>query len=526
MVSTIFDWAFPIVIASVLQWNGPGAYLSYIADQKLLKTNLEKTIKTARDTIDKGKSREAFKAYQEFSLLAMSRLGYGHGGATFSKFNELLKSDPESLKKSFDFTIEMVEANIRNAEGDQKKYDEAWGKLKGIAGSAHGIERNGQIKQDFNLDLSGWRYKIDLEAHMEKKIQDTIKTLNLGKTDDPKQNKANESLLEMYREGIAGGIKSWKIIHVKLNGDYGGGKNPGGQWQAPLKTLSLWFPVEAEGGIRELNPKQLEDQFRQTIRHELQHLAQAYLSFSVNMDNWTAPVAGLPGQRMKTPQYKQWMMKDFPANAKTEEDGKQRQERLKALLKLKNQGVQNFQETDIHALDDIEFQTRLTDSIYKFKKMLVLLPDADPERALKIFVGLLPRPSYEEANYGPYAGIYQDKFFGTLSRVPDAAGKYRKALVEIYKATHLSSPLPPSRFPVAPKTVAPEPVVHEPKEDSRLGSLRDLWKAARAGSDDWTMKFVKSIGDQIKAGKKLTYKQTDILGRKFKQYKIEPGKGF
>lgn len=76
--------------------------------------------------------------------------------------------------------------------------------------------------------------------------------------------------------------------------------------------------------------------------------------------------------------------------------------------------------------------------------------------------------------------------------------------------------------PVAP----PAPVVETPaaarqvEEDPRLPALRELWARARAARDQWTMEFVQSLGEQIKAGRRLSPRQTEIADEKARMYGV------
>jgi len=86
-------------------------------------------------------------------------------------------------------------------------------------------------------------------------------------------------------------------------------------------------------------------------------------------------------------------------------------------------------------------------------------------------------------------------------------------------------PVPPSPEPkpdFKPEHKPEPPVPATPGEDPRLGSLRELWTAARAARDEWTKTFVKSLADRVKARQSFTPKQLNILQLKFKHYKVTP----
>lgn len=53
-----------------------------------------------------------------------------------------------------------------------------------------------------------------------------------------------------------------------------------------------------------------------------------------------------------------------------------------------------------------------------------------------------------------------------------------------------------------------------------LERMRDLYRAARARNDDWTMSFVQSLAEQLKEKRNLTNRQQTVLDDKFQQYRI------
>lgn len=67
---------------------------------------------------------------------------------------------------------------------------------------------------------------------------------------------------------------------------------------------------------------------------------------------------------------------------------------------------------------------------------------------------------------------------------------------------------------------APAPVQAPAQEDPRLPALRELWARARAARDQWTMDFAQSLGEQLKAGRRLSPRQVEIADEKAKQYGV------
>lgn len=71
---------------------------------------------------------------------------------------------------------------------------------------------------------------------------------------------------------------------------------------------------------------------------------------------------------------------------------------------------------------------------------------------------------------------------------------------------------------------APAPVQEAPAqqdgEDPRLPALRELWVRARAARDEWTMDFVRSLGEQLKAGRRLSPRQVEVVEKMAQQYGV------
>lgn len=69
---------------------------------------------------------------------------------------------------------------------------------------------------------------------------------------------------------------------------------------------------------------------------------------------------------------------------------------------------------------------------------------------------------------------------------------------------------------------APAPVqqAQPAAEDSRLPALREIWLRARSARDQWVMDFVQSLAEQIKAGRRLSPRQVEIVEDKARQYSV------
>lgn len=66
----------------------------------------------------------------------------------------------------------------------------------------------------------------------------------------------------------------------------------------------------------------------------------------------------------------------------------------------------------------------------------------------------------------------------------------------------------------------PSQAPQDDQTQKQLSYLRRLWKAAQMAGDDWTMDFVQSIAQQVKAGRTLSPKQRDLVRKKIRRYRV------
>lgn len=67
---------------------------------------------------------------------------------------------------------------------------------------------------------------------------------------------------------------------------------------------------------------------------------------------------------------------------------------------------------------------------------------------------------------------------------------------------------------------APAPPAQGGAEDPRLKGMRELWSRANRSQDTWTADFVRSLAEQVKAGRHLSPKQKAILDDKARFYAV------
>lgn len=210
-------------------------------------------------------------------------------------------------------------------------------------------------------------------------------------------------------------------IDWKLSGPAGGNFSE--------RNREMWvFPMADFPGSG-LSMHRLQDWFQDvanTVRHELGHHTQMLLKMLHGVEK-----AGVPSPRIRTPEFRQ-----SPAETAKLSDP---------------EGV-------THALDDVEFYTRLHDEVHAFNRfMQTLTLPAGTEgydfwvRARKIMVDDPSTPMLQPLVES--IRILKPRLFFTALR-KHAPGKWRKAVGEFLKATEKSAPLGAHR---------PRMPTHEPK---------------------------------------------------------------
>lgn len=291
-----------------------------------------------------------------------------------------------------------------------------------------GISGTGEALKQFPVDLKGWRYGEELDRRVEERIKTNWAEFGEGKELTPE-------LRDLVQRTVENTLRKYKVITVKLSAD-AGVKNAVAFWREMDRLLWVRLPYGAR-------PYEL-DHLGTSLRHELQHFAQTYLGYALMgiddagltemMQKQRTPRPGMPSRHVMTPEYTQH----------------QESPEAKALQqKLRTQGI-DPRGVDFHALDDIEFYTRLSDSIDRFKAAVQF---GKPTRGqlntvIKLWVGELPYPDLMGGRFrhtedwhdamealGGYELVKHfetDRFFLNLKRM--ARGKYQKAVSEFVKA--------------------------------------------------------------------------------------------
>lgn len=262
------------------------------------------------------------------------------------------------------------------------------------------------------VDLSDWRYgdiAHKLEKSRDRQVQEFQQALQ----------KAQE--MGLGSDILAGVVdaakKMWKSIRVNLVVEMRL-QNAVGTWNPATKTLTVKLPRRLD---------QI-DEVRNTIRHELQHMAQSLMTNAIRGFDYYGPeVAGMPSKRVQTPQYSQTLDEGF-INADPQRYPKA--ERDKAIRRLQSLGVDKhyLRSFSFHTVDDVEFATRLADDIETFQSMVRNGAVKDIKAAIRVFTFASTSKDDRDA-----AGVLVDpsKFFRNLKLA--ARGKWKEAIKQFIK---------------------------------------------------------------------------------------------
>lgn len=398
--------------------------------QRLTQGNQEQVAKFD-DLLTKARAFKATPTWKTYVPVYEGLGIFGHPGTRWSakSFQKLTPEKKAELQASADKLCAHVEsevaqhtshyrAELENAEralGETQRY---------VRPSVEPVEEGKTITRSFPVDLTGWSMSSGLARTLEKTIsedkdrhQKILEKLSPKAKLDTEFTKIIESVAEKG---------SFSEIRVDLKADPGG--RWVGMWEHVSKRLSVVVPAHA-------GPDQAES-ISTTLAHELRHFLQSYLEYGLDQQRYeldkdpTRVRPGFPSRKIRTPEFKQWMSPDHPNSRGVDPE---------VYRKLKDRGI-DPKRLDWHSLDDVEFYTKLPDSIDDFRKLWAQY--GSPEilnHAIRRWTGAqhLPPRGYAidtEALGGDVVMRYfsPDRFFVTLRK--HAPGKWRKAVSEFVKA--------------------------------------------------------------------------------------------
>jgi hypothetical protein len=352
---------------------------------------------------------------------------------------------------------------VQSRERNTRKMSEFEGYLS--RGGGKPIPKAG-LRKTFSIsrNMRGWRYKdlfedpgrmarskvLQLQAQMKQVRKDTRRAIRGADWGDEMSKEdiiSATQTLTMYRDKILDGLRdqideierggaepAFSEVQVLLNP----GKNSQAKasWDNTTQTVTIYFP-HLWGSLR---ISSIMGDLKSSVRHELQHMTQTLLRESLGVES-----AGNPRKEQTTPLYKQWMKRPESFFSDRPLYKKQREKAMEELRQqgaidpiIRNQRIRTRpQSIEFHALDDIEFFTRLQDSVREAKNAMRGLSGEVLDNAIDIWTGDIKKPGREElealGGWAALRSIDQDSFFETLQKVPSARKKYMRAVREFRK---------------------------------------------------------------------------------------------
>jgi len=395
----------------------------------------------------------------------------------FSMFSKQYKAGNKWLTSKLDSMADFAAGRDFHTVDNQKRDEALIKELKGylVRGGKTPIKAAGLTKVfPVSKYMKGWRYKDVLQdparlAHsaglqLLKTYKTEVAILKSMAAEGIAANPEKEAgirdylerrlrdALEEYQDGVEklkakGREAAFDDVTVFLTLDRSAIAYA--SWNRGKRLVTIHYPHQSMGyrGIE----SQMDDLIK-AVRHELQHMTQTLLRESLGVMS-----AGLPGGGARTPDFKQWMKN--PEDWFTDAPSFYRKERDTAMQMLRDEGAidpsiqgrrirTKPQKVDFHALDDIEFFTRLQDSIDEGERAMRGLSGEVRNNAIDIWTGIIKRPeTYDYRDTGEWAAAYDalggydalgdialHPFFGALRKVPSAKRKYTRALKELRKA--------------------------------------------------------------------------------------------
>lgn len=370
-----------------------------------------------RQALASGKILAIIKAYKEAILNVDARFNRDQFKRLDPKVLQGL--DKALVEQRLKGWMSAVEAEIASRTGGRSALDdERIEVLKRHLMSGVGPATNAEAVRVFPIDTTGWKY--DGPALL-KMIQDRFVSFTQKEIDFEQRRKTPdpESLSILQAElarTLMGDFPNSKItVKVSLRGE---GAKVRGKWSSASQMLIVTVPPMQRLEVRGI--KGVTDELYGTLRHELQHMAQWLIRLAV-MDTMshidakrqTIPSPGMPSKKIMTPQWRQQQGDDV--------------------------------DDESHAMDDLEFFTRLKDAIKAAQRGLAEQSKriqsaqkrpasvAEQQQFLLAFLGEKRDPNVEP-----------NTSFVTWKRM--AKGKWKRAIKEFFAAFPILA-----RAPSAPR---------------------------------------------------------------------------
>jgi len=458
MHEEILEWALAVVAAKEI------AGLKVGLDDRHEDSSTYKHLMEGLNQAKEFQKTPVWKVYKELHPMLWFLGGHPGGRKSIREFQKMTPEKQQKLQDMADAYVGMFEKSIKGDEAHFKHNRDEWRKemallKKYVRPGVKPVAEGDSVTKKFKINTKGWRYgEKELERRVqviiEKQQQETRDTIEFmqerldeGKAKPGKEDQLKEVIERLQKDMKEG--KGWDEITVELTTK--SIKGARAYWQEGSRLLLIVLPYNAQ-------PYQLDDLSR-TLRHELQHFGQSYLAYTIGIEPWERhkrhKTPGFPSRKIQTPEYRQHYGPEHPGFQKDNPEVKQLQRRLR------DQGL-SLRQIDLHALDDVEFYTRLADAIDAFNKNVKYAErDAEQHRknykewgeenvrkpldmnmAIKFFTGAVKMPYTLDNDFQekmkPYGGgvrmshFTTSRFFSALKS--HAPGKWRKAVSELVKA--------------------------------------------------------------------------------------------
>lgn len=436
----------PAMYHSIMEWVTAVLAANRIQEAQATLDRNQDLRKTRRVEIEKlralAKNFQNDLTWKNYTALYDASWLFGHPGSrwTVRDFQKMTPEKKIELQRRADALLTHIEEQTKySIEADLAREDNELIAIREAKSYARpGVEPllKGSIEKSFPIELQGWRYdnaaiskQIEEKFRQEKATaQDAFDrvTKKLTETTTDADRKQLLELLEHFRFMAEKGY-GFDHINVVLTLEPSDVFNA--SWHPAFRTLRLIVPTHASPwAVKRLG---------QSLQHELRHFAQSYIAYAVNQTFSKEPSAGRPSTKIQTPQFKQEYDPRHPSYLSRIPD-----EFTKIHTKLKEKGI-DPSKVDWHSLDDVEFYTRLADSIEAFQNQWQ--EHGKPEllnHAVRLWVGATKIPKNNIFDRGDQTkksieaiGGYEvvrnfktDPFFLALRKM--AAGKWRKAVSE------------------------------------------------------------------------------------------------
>ena len=405
MVDAITAWVQAVVAANIAaeQEAKKEEGLRFRQNRLPLYEPALKALADLRDLLPVGQTRGLWAAYQNLVSILPPLSGYFHP-LKGKDFQTLTPEKRAAISKHLDEVQENIDKVLDSGQWLVDEAAKVLRRLQPYLKPGVGPSEGKDVIREFPVDLRGWRY-ADVASRYPKEMESFFRR----NIEDLGKNPAAKDVLKLLQDKLDDlilGNHPWSKIKVRLTPQIGS-ENVLGSWNEGTKTLSL----KVRSGILVW---ELEGRLREVVRHELQHFTQSLLNEALGRGTYPVervPGPGMPSRHIMTPKFRQTMN---PPRGMTE--------------------------VQVHALDDLEFFSRLSDAIRDAQMVLRDtelhmqdyykrdLTSEERKAHLTVFMGMRPRDAEmrELTRYTP-----MDPFFMALLKY--AKDKWKRAAKELLR---------------------------------------------------------------------------------------------